>query len=197
MPFRYLLSSGGTIEADTASEMQELLDIFKQEPQLELQKPLATLVTDLVPEASNRLINTTTVQPELQQTQQTLIVDLAPEALNTGISENESNVISPVRVPSVQDFCHLWYAIKRETQREVIRLLAERDNKKLPIQELEQHIGERCKGSMGGIGRIFHRITGLTWQDYFVLNNSQGVYEVNKNAHQNLIRALEIVEPKH
>lgn len=196
---------GGTIEADTAREIQELLemqdlrDLLKQKPQprSELQQ---SSVTDLVSEAPSMLVSANTVQSELQQTQQTFLADLAPETSDRFIDEtslvNESDVINPIRVPSVQEFCRFWFAIKREPQREVIRLLAKRGHKKLPIQELEQHIEEKCKGPMGGLGRIFRSITGLTWTDYFILNNSQRAYEVNKIAHQNLVRALEIVEPQ-
>lgn len=201
MPYRYRLHSGGTIEVDTATEFKELLDLglLKQEVQSGFQQPSFANST---PEVSNTLIDAETAQPELQQS---LVADLAPEASNTVDTVidvkpliNESSAISlmSLRVPSVEDFCLLWKAIKRETQREVLRMLAKRDNKELTIQELEQHIGERCKGPMGGIGRIFHRVTGFTWTDYFVLNNSKGVYEVNKTAHKNLVTALEIVEPK-
>jgi hypothetical protein len=102
----------------------------------------------------------------------------------------------PLRVPSVEDFCLVWNALKLDAQREVFRMLAKRRNKELTIEELKQHIGEdeSCKGSMGGIGRRFRKVTGLTWKDYVVLNNSKGVYEVNRTAHQNLVSALKIVD---
>ena len=171
MAFRYILKSGDVIEADTAGEIQQLRNLFNQKPQLELQQ---SSFTDLLEEPSF-IVDASKVQPEVKE---------------TVVSS------SALKVPSVNDFCSLWNKLRRETYKEVLRMFANNNYNEVRISELEQCINQDCKGAMNGIGRLFYGVTGLTWKDYVVLNNSKRTYEVNKIAHQNLVSALEILEPK-
>lgn len=182
MAYRYKLPSGAVVEADTPNEMKTLLEgLLKDANGLsKLQSPSAAGI----------------VRPDPQQT------SAADSTPNTFIEIkpvlNESTALSSGTIPSVDDFCSLWREIRLEAQREILRMFA-KGNNKLSIKELEKRLKEKCNeptcnGSMRGIGRIFHRVSNLTWKDYFVKN--KGVYEVNKAAHKNLVSALEIVEPE-
>ncbi|MEH1912364.1 hypothetical protein, partial [Nostoc sp.] len=206
MAFRYILKSGDVIEADTAGEIQQLRNLLNQKPpQLELEQ---SSFTDLVSlEEPSFVIDAGKVQPEAKETITSSSALEGSNAVNSVVNNiltepkspiNESSAIrfTGSKVPSVDDFCSLWDKLRRETYKEVLRMLANNDYNELTVSELERCIGQGCKGAMNGIGRLFYGVTGLTWKDYVVLNSSKRTYEVNKIAHQNLVRALEILEPK-
>ena len=165
MPYKYKLPSGQVIEADTAQEIKELVQLFENQKQSASQD---------LPVSTSKSENTSHS-----------LIKVSEPSTSFG---SQTTLIQP---PSVEDFVQLWERLETERARNVMQLFSEYGKKHLTSKQLAKHLGvERVSGTMSGINKRSEEI-GFSWKRWFPLIS--GVYEVNDIAYENLVKAMHLI----
>ncbi|HLO84364.1 MAG TPA: hypothetical protein VK203_05020 [Nostocaceae cyanobacterium] len=175
MAYKYRLKSGQVIEADTAQEIKELIQLLEnQEISTTHNLPAS------VPVAENPNNNVSLISESLQSS----------EPLQT--YNSEAKIAKP---PSVQDFIQLWNKLDTERARKIMSIFADYGKQKLTSDQLAKSLNvNRASGTMSGINKRSKEV-GFYWKDWFRL--VAGVYEVNDIAHSNLVEAMNVIKKQY